>query len=41
MPNEVYENLYEESHRWLQFNIEPKKVASTIAVQEQMVEARV
>ena len=40
MQCEVYEKLDEESHRWLQCNIEPKKVASIIAVQEQMVETR-
>ena len=40
MQSEVYEKLDEESHRWLQCNIEPKKVASVIAVQEQMVETR-
>ena len=38
MPSEVHEDLYQESHRWLQFNIEPKKVASPIAVQEHIVE---
>ena len=32
--------LDEESHRWLQCNIEPKKVAPIIVVQEQMVETR-
>ena len=37
---EVYEKLDEESHKWLQWNIEPKKVASIIAVQEKMVETR-
>ena len=36
----MYEKLYEESHRWLQCNIETKKVASVIVVQEQMVETR-
>ena len=39
--SEVYKKRDEESHRWLQCNIEPKKVASIIAVQEQMVETRV
>ena len=41
MQREVYEKLDEESHRWLQCNIESKKVGSIIAVQEQMVETRV
>ena len=36
--SEVHEKLDEESHRWLQCNIEPKKVASIIVVKEQMVE---
>ena len=40
MQSEVYEKLDEESHRWLQSNIGPKKVASIIAVQEQAVETR-
>ena len=40
MQREVYEKLDEESHRWLQCNVEPRKVASIIAVQEQMVETR-
>ena len=34
MQSEVYEKQDEESHRWL----EPKKVESILAVQEQMVE---
>ena len=34
----MYEKLDEESHKWLQCNIEPKKVASVIAIQEQMLE---
>ena len=34
MQSEVYENLDEESHRWLQWNIEPKKVESIIEVQQ-------
>ena len=40
MPSEVYAKLDEESWRWIQCNIEPKKVASNKAVQEQMVETR-
>ena len=40
MQSEVYEKLDEESDRWLQCNIEPKKVASIIAVEKQMVETR-
>ena len=40
MQREVYEKLDEESHRWLQCNVEPRKVVSIIAVQEQMVETR-
>ena len=32
MQSEVYAKLDEESHRWLQCNIEPKKVASIISV---------
>ena len=40
MQNEVYAKLDEESHRWLQCNIEPKKVASIISVQGQIVETR-
>ena len=35
----MYEKLDEESHRWLQCNVEPKKVASIIAVYKQMLEA--
>ena len=38
MQSELYEKLDEENHRWLQCNIEPKKVASIIAGQEQVVE---
>ena len=38
--SEMYKKLDEERHRWLQCNIEPKKVAPIIAVQEQMVETR-
>ena len=34
-------NQMKKSHLWLQGNIEPKKLASIIAVQEQMVEIRV
>ena len=34
------EKLDEESHRWIQYYIEPKKVAPIITVQEQMVETR-
>ena len=41
MQSKGYEKLDEESHRWLQCNIEPKKIVSVIAVQEQMVETRV
>ena len=40
MQSEVYEKLDEESHRWLQCNKDPKKIASVIAVQEQMKETR-
>ena len=40
MQSKGYEKLDEESHRWLQCNIEPKKIVSIIAVQEQMVETR-
>ena len=36
MQSEVYEKLDEESHRWLQFNIEQKAVALIIPVQEQI-----
>ena len=38
MQSELYEKLDEENHRWLQCNIELKKVASIIAGQEQVVE---
>ena len=40
MQSEVYKKLYEENHRWLQSNIEPKKVVSITAVQKHMVETR-
>ena len=40
MQSDVHEKADEESHRYLQCNIEPKKVASIIAVQEQMVKTR-
>ena len=40
MQSEVHEKLDEESHRWLQCNKDPKKIASVIAVQEQMKETR-
>ena len=40
MQSQVYEKLGEESHRWLQCNIETKKVISIIAVREQMIETR-
>ena len=39
MQIEVYEKPEEGSRRWVQWNIEPRRVASIIAVQEQMVEA--
>ena len=40
MQSEVYKKLYEENHRWLQSNIEPKKVVSITAIQKHMVETR-
>ena len=40
MQSEVYKKLYEENYRWLQSNIEPKKVVPIIAVQEHMVETK-
>ena len=40
MQSEVYKKLYEENHRWLQSNIEPKKVVSITAVQKHMMETR-
>ena len=40
MQNEVYEKLDKKSHRWLECNIKPKKVASIIAVQEQIGKTR-
>ena len=40
MQSEVYKKLYEENHRWLQSNIEPRKVVSITAVQKHMVETR-
>ena len=36
----MYGKPDEKSHIWLQGNIEPKKLASIVAVQEQMVETR-
>ena len=35
----VYEKLDEESHRWLQCNIQPKKVVSFIIVQKQIAKS--
>ena len=40
MQSDGHEKVDEESHRYLQCNIEPKKVASIIAVQKQMVKTR-
>ena len=40
MQSDGHEKADEESHRYLQCNIEPKKVASIIAVQKQMVKTR-
>ena len=40
MQSDGHEKADKESHRYLQCNIEPKKVASIIAVQKQMVKTR-
>ena len=40
MQSDGHEKADEESHRYLQCNIEPKKVASIIAVQKQIVKTR-
>ena len=41
MQNKASEQLDEEKYRWLLCKIEPKKIASIIAVQEKMVETKV
>ena len=41
MQNKASEQLDEEKDRWLLCKIEPKKIASIIAVQEKMVETKV
>lgn len=40
MQSEVYERLEGASHGWLKCNVEPKKAASIIEMQEQMVETK-
>ena len=40
MQSEIYKGLDMENHKWIECNIDPRKVSAIIDMQEQMVETR-